>query len=108
MADEKWLHLTILSREQVVFDDDVLSITSVNDTGEFDVLEMHAQFITLIKDRMLVRGKQGEKEYPLDHGIMKVNQDKVVVFLGMEELARADVEATEEAAFNEGQSSNDS
>lgn len=76
------LHLTIVNREQVLFDGDVESITSVNDTGEFDILAMHENFISLVRDKLVFRPpKEKQQTLPITRGIMQVHTNKVRVFV---------------------------
>ena len=83
--DDKVLYMKVMDRDEILFEGEVVSLSSVNEKGDFDVLEMHANFITLIKDKLVLRPKGGEeREIAMAHGIMKVNQDKVVVFVGSE------------------------
>ncbi len=47
------------SREEVTFEGEALALTSVNDKGKFDVLPNHANFISLIKDYVIIKKKDG-------------------------------------------------
>lgn len=76
------LHLTILNREQVLFDGDVVSVTSVNDTGEFDILALHENFISLVRNKIsYVLPKAEMKTMTITRGIMQVASNQVRVFL---------------------------
>lgn len=78
------IHLTVMSREYVMYDGMVGAITSVNDTGEFDILPYHQNFISLIKDKLLFSPISGEPtQVALQYGIMHVNRNRVRVFLGI-------------------------
>jgi F-type H+-transporting ATPase subunit epsilon len=78
------LKLKVLDSEKVIFTGEVVSLSSVNEKGDFDVLEMHANFITLIEKRLIMRTQSSEeKVLELERGIMKVNKDVVTVFVGM-------------------------
>jgi F0F1-type ATP synthase epsilon subunit len=84
---DKIFKLTVRSREGVVFEGDVNSITSFNDKGIFDVLAMHANFITLIKNKLTVRDTQGKiKDIEVKNGLMRVRDNIVEVYLGVEEF----------------------
>lgn len=79
------LRVKVLDRERVIFLGEVVSLSSINEEGLFDVLEKHANFITLIQEKLVIRLPSGDvREVPLEKGIMKVNQDQVTVFVGME------------------------
>lgn len=79
------LDVKVLDRERVIFSGEAASLSSINEQGLFDVLEKHANFITLIQEKLVIRLPSGDvREVPLEKGIMKVNQDQVTVFVGME------------------------
>ena len=53
MPDKKTLllHVRIVSPKKVIFEGDVLSVSSVNSSGKFDILPFHANFLTLIENK---------------------------------------------------------
>jgi F0F1-type ATP synthase epsilon subunit len=78
------LTLTVKDRNSVIFSGDVLSITSYNDAGKFDVLSKHANFISLIKKDIEIRLKTGEtKVFEIGNGILKVQDNLVNIYLGI-------------------------
>lgn len=80
------LHLKILTRQGVVFDGEVKSLSSKNAEGNFDVLQKHAQFISIIKDKITIRLASGQvQEVPVDNGVMRVKGQLVQVFLGIKQ-----------------------
>lgn len=83
---EPRLYLKVITRQGVLFDQEVRSISSRNDVGKFDVLRKHAQFISIIKDKVIVRLLDGSSaEVPVDNGIMRVKGEFVQVFLGIKQ-----------------------
>jgi F0F1-type ATP synthase epsilon subunit len=84
MAD---LKVVIRNRKKTFYEGSAESVTSFNDTGEFDVLPQHARFITIIKDKIIVRkDKQQKQEIDVDKGVMKVDANEVDVYLGVGSL----------------------
>lgn len=78
------LQLTIRARETVEYDGRVLSITSFNDRGKFDVTPNHANFISLIKDKILINKTDGtQQEFKLNRAVMRVEGNKIGVYLGI-------------------------
>lgn len=76
------LAVFIRSRKKTFYDGPAYSVTSYNDKGIFDVLPQHSNFISLIKDRIVVRDVQNKKqEFKIESGVMRVNQNDVDVFL---------------------------
>lgn len=82
--NDKIFDLVIRNREQFLYRGKVTSISSVNESGKFDVLSSHANFISLIKEKLIIRDENGKvTEMPIEAGILKVEQDKADIFLGV-------------------------
>lgn len=80
------LYLKILTRKGTIFNQEIESLTSYNDTGRFDVLREHAQFISIIKNKVIARLKDGkDQQIPVDNAIMRVKGEVVEVFLGIKQ-----------------------
>lgn len=76
------MHIKIHAPYKVYFDGEANSITAENDTGEFDVLGKHHNFITLLNTcEIVVRTNQGEEKVNVQQGIMHVKGNEVIVFL---------------------------
>jgi len=80
----KTIKVTILNREQVVYQGEVLSVTSVNDKGPFDILPHHQNFISLIREKIVIRPVEGKPfQYRIKGGLLQVLADQVRIFLGI-------------------------
>lgn len=78
------LHLIIKNRETILFEGDVFSVTSYNEIGRFDILPQHANFISLLKDKISYTDFDGkEVSISLNSGIIKVENNQVNIFLGI-------------------------
>lgn len=68
---------------KVFYEDDAKSITAVNETGKFDVLPGHHNFITmLVPCDVNVVTKTGEqKVIPISRGLMHIKDNKMIIFL---------------------------
>ena len=78
----KNMHVKVYAPFKVYFDDIALSVTAVNDTGQFDILPRHHNFMTLLNaGDIVVRTERGEEKINITRGIMHVKADEVVVFL---------------------------
>ena len=75
--------LKVYSPFKVYFEDDVNSISAVNDTGPFDVLAQHHNFITLLNPCDLVIKTKDKQDFVISiaRGVMQVKPGKVIVFL---------------------------
>lgn len=87
MSDKTLIKVTIRNTEDLLFDGEVERITSYNEVGKFDVFPMHANFISIIEKQItLYHKKEIIKEIKLDRAVMKVKQDLVSIYLGIESL----------------------
>lgn len=78
------LYLKIRDRENVFFQGEIKSLSSTNAKGKFDVLQGHANFITLVRETLIVRPKEGEERvFDVKNGVMRVLQGRIEIFLGM-------------------------
>ena len=76
--------LKIQTKQGVSFYDKVRAITSFNEKGVFDVLPQHENFISVVKDKIIIHTKDGQdKEMKIDNGVLKVHENEVHIFLGL-------------------------
>lgn len=81
------IYLTVKSPEELVFSGEIEAITSLNDKGKFDILPLHANFISIIKETLHIYPKdKDKKEMKIDSGVLRINQGKVEIFLGINTL----------------------
>lgn len=72
----------IRNRKEQFFKGDAKTVTSLNDTGEFDVLPKHANFVTLIRGYIIVdKGLATEKKFEIDNGVLAAKTNAVDVYL---------------------------
>jgi F0F1-type ATP synthase epsilon subunit len=87
MSIKKLIKVQVLNSEDILFEGDVDRISSFNEVGAFDVYPMHANFISIIgKQVTLYNNHKKLKELTFEQAVMKVKQDTVYIFLGMEVL----------------------
>ena len=78
------IHLTIRNRTSILFDNDVQSVTSKNDTGVFDILPEHSNFISLISSPLVLRTLEGQKkEITFKNGLIKVKDSTVHCYVDL-------------------------
>ena len=76
------MHVKVYAPFKTYFDGDAQSISAVNDTGPFDILPKHHNFMTLLSPcDVVVRTATEEERISITRGVMHVKADKVVVFL---------------------------
>lgn len=78
------MHIRVASPFTVYFNEEALSISAENDTGPFDILPHHHNFITLLGAcEIVVRKRVGESRIQISGGVMHVKADQVIVFLNV-------------------------
>ena len=76
------LTVVVRNREKVLYSGQAQAVTSINEKGTFDVLPRHENFITLIKDKVIIHPTLREnKEIQIENGIVRVYKDKVYVYV---------------------------
>jgi ATP synthase, Delta/Epsilon chain, beta-sandwich domain len=77
------MHLKVYSPFRSYYDGQAFSITAENDTGLFDILPKHHNFISLLNACELVirSADDDDQRIRISGGIMHVKADRVVVFL---------------------------
>lgn len=81
MAD---LQVIIRDRKGVSWEGGATVVSSINSVGPFDVLAQHANFISIIKNRIVVtKLDKTKQEFNVDSGVMQVRENKVMVYLGV-------------------------
>lgn len=80
----KTIKLTVRNREKMVFEEEVKAISSINKRGVFDILPDHANFISLIKEYLVVHKADGAKhEIKIDNGILRVHENEIKIYIGL-------------------------
>jgi len=67
------------------FEGNATSVSGVNDTGPFDILARHKNFMSLLKAGNLVVKTSGSPDFEMtiDRGVMHVKTNQVTVFLDL-------------------------
>lgn len=77
------LSVAVRDRNGVLFEGDVEALTSYNQRGEFDILPLHANFISIIKKEIILHAQKTSQRLPIETGILTVRNGKVEVYLGI-------------------------
>lgn len=86
MADKKF-KVKIRDTESIIFEGEVERISSYNEVGPFDIYPMHANFISIIRQELILYDNHEKvKELKFEQAVMKVKQDSANIFLGIEVL----------------------
>lgn len=86
MADKKF-KVKVRDTENIIYEGEVERISSYNEVGPFDIYPMHANFISIIRQELILYDNhQVVKESQFEQAVMKVKQDSANIFLGIEVL----------------------
>ncbi|MFH1536278.1 MAG: hypothetical protein ABIC96_04420 [Patescibacteria group bacterium] len=81
---KKYFSVIIRNRERILIQEEVKSLSSINEKGPFDILGEHENFISIIKEHLIIEKKDGTKqEIKFDNGIVKVYANEVQVYIGI-------------------------
>lgn len=83
MADQLTMEVKVFAPFKIYFEGPAHSLSGVNDTGPFDILPHHKNFLSLLRPGTItVRSpSKGEFKLEITSGVMHVRSDKVTVFL---------------------------
>jgi F0F1-type ATP synthase epsilon subunit len=86
---QQLLNVEIRSKRGLIFLGTADGISSRNESGKFDILPLHSNFITLVNETIVVHKttfggvSQIHDEYPVERGVVKVFDNKVLIFLSI-------------------------
>ncbi len=76
------LTVVVRNKDKVLYNGQAFAVSSVNDRGIFDILPSHENFISLIKEKVIIHKTQkDEEEIQIENGIARVYKDKVYVYV---------------------------
>jgi F-type H+-transporting ATPase subunit epsilon len=82
---QQTMRIKVASPFKTYYDEAGYSISGVNETGPFDILPRHHNFMSLLQPGELVirpvRGNAKEQRIRISGGLMHVKADKITVFL---------------------------
>lgn len=79
---DETINVDIRNRKEQFFSGVAKTVSSLNDTGEFDVLPQHANFVTLIKGYVIIDKKlPTEKKFEIENGVLAAKTGAVDVYL---------------------------
>lgn len=83
MNQDQELHVKIYAPFQTYYEGVASSLTAVNQTGPFDILGRHKNFMSLLVPcTITVRAPQRpDFNLPIERGVMHVKANKVTIFL---------------------------
>lgn len=83
------IHAIIKDKNGIIVEDNYTALSSYNDVGLFDVLPLHTNFISLIKNKIIARKGENQKEIKVGTGLLQVIGGQVHIFLGLPDASAA-------------------
>lgn len=79
---EDILHVRVSKATKVVWEGEAYSVSSKNSDGPFDILGMHSNFITLVRNDpiVIVDTKKEKKTYTFNQSVVFVTDNVVRIF----------------------------
>lgn len=78
------LQVKIIASDKIYYDGAAKAVSSINKVGPFDILPQHENFITLLKEKIIVHPVTGrDLEIPCENGLLEVSENRVQVFIGI-------------------------
>ena len=85
MSDKKLLKVKVRDTENILFEGEIDRITSFNEVGPFDIYPMHANFISILNNKVTLYNQHKiVKELTFEQAVMKVKKDEAHIYLGIE------------------------
>ncbi|KKU02752.1 MAG: H+transporting two-sector ATPase delta/epsilon subunit [Candidatus Amesbacteria bacterium GW2011_GWA1_46_35] len=78
------LTVIIRDRKGVVWEGEAAAVTGRNVKGPFDILPEHANFISIISKKLIIKTPDKKsREFNVESGILQVRENKVMIYLGV-------------------------
>lgn len=85
LTGEPKLQVKIMSPTQTHYDGKALSLSAVNKVGQFDILENHANFFSLLDEGDVVVNTGFQTlTFPVKQGIVKAGNNIITLFIDIE------------------------
>ncbi|MGD9128891.1 MAG: hypothetical protein PVJ09_00130 [Candidatus Woesebacteria bacterium] len=79
------IKIKIFSLKGLILEEEVDAISSENEEGVFDVLPQHSNFISIIKNKLILhKNKKKFKEIKLDLGVIRLIANQAKIYLDLE------------------------
>lgn len=80
-VSDNFFYVKIFSPFEIYFEGEASAVSALNDTGPFDVLKDHANFITILPAGTIkVLTRFGKREVVINRGILRASNNKVTLF----------------------------
>lgn len=78
------ISISIKNRQGTMFSETAKAVSSYNDKGPFDILPEHENFISIIKQKIIIHKLDNKtQEFKIDNGVLRVYKNNVNIFIGI-------------------------
>lgn len=78
---DNFFYVKIFSPFEVYFEGEVSAVSAINETGPFDVLKDHANFISILPaGSVKILTRFGKREVEISRGILRASNNRVTLF----------------------------
>ncbi len=83
-ASSEVINISVLSPEETLYHGQARALTCHNEDGDFDLLPLHTNFISLIDKYVIIHLPNGEqKKITIDKALMKAIENNVTILLNI-------------------------
>jgi F0F1-type ATP synthase epsilon subunit len=76
--------ISIRNKQGLIFKDKVKAVSSYNEKGLFDILPEHENFISLIKEKIVIHKNDDQKEeIKIGSGVLRAYENNVNIYVGI-------------------------
>ncbi|OGH18231.1 MAG: hypothetical protein A2868_01845 [Candidatus Levybacteria bacterium RIFCSPHIGHO2_01_FULL_40_15b] len=80
---KRTIQVVIKNKDGVLFEGVGKALTSINEKGIFDVLPLHENFISVVRDFIRIYKTDGKsQDVKIATGVLRVTQNRVNVYVG--------------------------
>ena len=84
MSQTSLLKVTIKNKDNETVEEEIKAVSSFNERGPFDLLPLHENFISVVKDKIILHKSDGStKEITIEKGVLKIAENNVNIYLGI-------------------------
>lgn len=81
MAKPPLLNVKVTSPDQVIWEGQAMWVSSTNSKGNFDILPLHANFMTIIENKPIkIKTEEKLLEYTYPHAVIHASKNNVRIF----------------------------
>ena len=84
MSETSLLKVTIKNKDNEIVEEEIKAVSSFNERGPFDILPLHENFISVVKDKIILHKNDGStKEITIEKGVLKIAENNINIYLGI-------------------------